>query len=89
MFETLVLVIVRLGNQMNNQEPVQKGGLVPQCYIYIYVLCKVAIINGYLWINTCHFCLALNKQCIYTYIYGYIHSYIWWATISTHPPYGT
>jgi hypothetical protein len=35
MFETLVLVIVRLGNQMNNQEPVQKGGLVPQCYIYI------------------------------------------------------
>ena len=41
MFETLVLVIVRLGNQMNNQEPVQKGGLVPQCYIYIciYVIC--------------------------------------------------
>ena len=70
MFETLVLVIERLGNQMNNQEPVQKGGLVPQCYIYIYiyvcvcVLCKVAIINGYLWINTCHFCLALNKPCI-------------------------
>ena len=73
MFETLVLVIVRLGNQMNNQEPVQKGGLVPQCYIYIYmcvcVLCKVAIINGYLWINTCHVCLALNKPCVYVYIY--------------------
>ena len=39
MFETLVLVIVRLGNQMNNQEPVQKGGLVPQCYIYMCVFC--------------------------------------------------
>ena len=38
----------------------------------LYVLCKVAIINGYPWINTCHF-VQYSTHHVNIYMYGYIN----------------
>ena len=70
MFETLVLVIVRLGNPMNNQEPVQKERFVRQCYMFCVRLLLI-------WVSMdkhmSFFYYSTNPVNIY--IYGYINIY--------------